>query len=116
MDEESKNKLIKEICIHENCSCNLEWLISQTNNKYNCNITKEDFSIRVANTPEEACYIGTIIRIPKSEEQMLEEDVKYLAKEYDNLLKDVSNNNPIILDPRNLENIKSWNELRNIIN
>lgn len=115
MNIELRNKLIKEICIKQGCDMSLDYLIKRMNEEYpEMKINKDDFSIRVAKTPAEACYCYTIITIPKSEERMTPEDVRYLAKQYDKLLN-LAKNDPTLLEPSYIDEIKSWNQLRQLL-
>lgn len=114
MNFKYREKLIKEIATKEDVGTTLNWLISIYNERFNdLKATVDDFGIRLAKTPEEACYISTIITCSKFETTMDEVNVKEKAKYYDFLLKEGFNKNLKELKPKNL-NVLSWNDLEKL--
>jgi hypothetical protein len=112
MNKEYREKLIKEIARKVDVDMCLDYLIGRYNEEFeDLNITKDEFGIRLARTPEEACYISAIITIPKSEMDICESDVREKAKYYDSLIEKAFKEKYDFMKPKNLENIKSWDEL-----
>lgn len=88
MDNKLRRRLIKEICRKEDVNCQLEYLINMYNEKYkDLNISQKDFGMRLAYTPEEACYCKTILTCPIEEQIMSDEEIYKKEKEYNILLK-----------------------------
>ena len=113
---EFRNKIIKEITIHHDCVTSLEWLINQYNRAYpELNIKEEDFSIRVSKSPEEACYISTVITISKSEETLNKNEVMKLSSHYDKLLKNAFDSHNELMNPYNICNL-TWDYLEELYN
>lgn len=60
--EDKRDELVKEIAAKVDVEMSLEYLIKVYNEKYpKYNFTSDDFGIRLARTPEEACYRFAII-------------------------------------------------------
>ena len=112
MNKEYREKLIKEIARKVDVDMCLDYLIKRYNEEFeDLNVTKDEFGIRLAKTPEEACYISTIITIPKSEMSICEFEVREKAKHYDELIEKAFKEKYDFMKPEKLENIKSWEEL-----
>lgn len=117
MKKEYREKLIKEIARKVDVDMCLDYLITRYNEEFqDLNATKDEFGIRLAKTPEEACYISTIITIPKSEMDMSESDIKEKAKYYDSLIEKAFKDKYDFMKPDKLGNIKSWDELMDLLN
>lgn len=115
MNKDFRDTLIKEIARKVDTNCSLEWIISKYNEKYSdLKVSEKDFSIRVANTPAEACYCSTIITIPKNEEIFNKDAVIDMVIRYDKLLTNAFNNHNEIMKPSNIENL-TWDDLRELL-
>lgn len=111
MENEFRNKILKEIARKHDVNMSLKWLIKMYNEEYpKLNITRDDFSVRVAKSPYEACMGFTIIAIPKFEETLDKNEVYRLAKYYDKLLGNAFKNHKDLMLPSNIGNL-SWDDL-----
>lgn len=116
MNKEYREKLIKEIARKVDVDMCLDYVIERYNKEFeDLNAKKDEFGIRLAKTPEEACYISTIITIPKSEMDICELRVKEIAKYYDTLLSRAFKGKYDFIKPENIEAIKSWHMLEELL-
>lgn len=116
-NELDRYKLIQEIARHVNADANnLNFLISTYNLKYpGLNATVDDFSIRVAKTPEEACTIGVTIIIPKVDEKLSVVQTTFTIPYYQKLLTYAFHHHYDQLRPCNIgkltwEDLETWHK------